>query len=248
MTADLAFTAPVSRTLATADLDRARRFYGGLLGLTVRDLDGAIEATLGPVRLLVRPGADAPDSTGRPAPRGTAQVFLEVRNVEAWRERIVGGGGDPGPIARVNWIKYRMFDVVDPDGHRLWLAESFRESVPDAPEPMCRLLLPVLPVDLVSAAAEHYRTVLGFGVNHLQEDIAVMERDRITLLLVPRRKEIPGPAECYCYVRDADTLAAELRQAGAQVESDPVSRPWGLREFSVVDPGGNRITFGQPFE
>jgi hypothetical protein len=50
------------------------------------------------------------------------------------------------------------------------------------------------------------------------------------------------------YVYDADALHAELRAKGANVPSEPISQPWGLREFRVLDIEGNQITFGQPFE
>lgn len=49
-------------------------------------------------------------------------------------------------------------------------------------------------------------------------------------------------------MNDADALRAELLARGAGAQSEPVSRPWGLREFRVLDPEGNQITFGQPFE
>jgi predicted enzyme related to lactoylglutathione lyase len=49
-------------------------------------------------------------------------------------------------------------------------------------------------------------------------------------------------------VTDADAIDAELKSRGADVLGEPISRPWGLREFQVHDPEGNRITFGQPFE
>lgn len=49
-------------------------------------------------------------------------------------------------------------------------------------------------------------------------------------------------------MRDADALHAELVGRGASVQGAPVSRPWGLRDFRVLDLEGNRITFPQPFE
>ena len=50
------------------------------------------------------------------------------------------------------------------------------------------------------------------------------------------------------YVHDADALHAELRAKGANVQGEPVSHPWGLRDFAVLDLEGNEIRFGQPFE
>ena len=58
----------------------------------------------------------------------------------------------------------------------------------------------------------------------------------------------PTRRDIYLYVRDADKLYAELREKGANVQGEPVSQPWGLREFSVLDIEGNQIKFGQPFE
>ena len=46
----------------------------------------------------------------------------------------------------------------------------------------------------------------------------------------------------------ADKLYAELREKGANVQGEPISQPWGLREFRVLDIEGNQIKFGQPFE
>jgi len=106
--------------------------------------------------------------------------------------------------------------------------------------------MPELPVDDVGAAVAHYRDVLGFTVNYAQHDIGVMDRDDARVLLIARTAEHSGIGSTYAYVRDADALHAELRDAGARVEGDPVSHPWGLRDFAVRDPDGNRITFGQP--
>ena len=57
-----------------------------------------------------------------------------------------------------------------------------------------------------------------------------------------------GIGSAYFYVRDVDRLYAELLEKGADVRGEPVSQPWGLREFSVLDAERNRLTFGQTFE
>ena len=89
---------------------------------------------------------------------------------------------------------------------------------------------------------------MGFSVNYANEQISVMDRDTVRLLLIARTDRHSGIGSCYFYVKDADALHAELTASGADVRSEPVSRPWGLREFEVLDPEGNRLTFGQPFE
>jgi uncharacterized glyoxalase superfamily protein PhnB len=73
-----------------------------------------------------------------------------------------------------------------------------------------------------------------------------MDRDAVRLLLVARVPGDRGSGSCCVYVGNADELHTELVAKGARVQGEPVSRPWGLREFQVLDLEGNRLTFGQP--
>ncbi len=109
-------------------------------------------------------------------------------------------------------------------------------------------IMPEMPMTDVPAGAAYYRDVLGFTVNYQQHDIAVMDRDIVRILLIARTERHTGIGSCYVYVRDADALYRELVGKGANVQGEPVSRPWGLREFRVLDPEGNQLTLGQPFE
>jgi len=47
---------------------------------------------------------------------------------------------------------------------------------------------------------------------------------------------------------DADALHSQLTAKGTRVQGPPVSHPWGLRDFTVLDLEDNRITFAQTFE
>jgi uncharacterized glyoxalase superfamily protein PhnB len=113
---------------------------------------------------------------------------------------------------------------------------------------MLRSIMPELPLDDVPAGVAYYRDVLGFQVNYQQHDLGVMDRDAVRLLLIARTERHKGIASACVYVEDADALHAELRAKGANVQGEPVSHPWGLREFHVLDLESNRITFAQPFE
>jgi hypothetical protein len=62
----------------------------------------------------------------------------------------------------------------------------------------------------------HYRDVLGFKVNDEQNDIAVMDRDGVRLLLIGRTPRHTGIGSAYLYVRDADALHAELLRNAAE--------------------------------
>ena len=187
-------------------------------------------------------------------------LFFESDNVDQLREAVITRGGEPSELEKVNWIKMRMFQLRDPDGHIVWFGQSFHDPGPDpaahpyadaripAGRGQLRAIMPEFPLDDVSAGIAYYRDVLGFTVNYQQHDLGVMDRDEARILLIQRTPEHSGIGACYLYIRDADALHAELTAKGAKVQGKPVSQPWGLRDFSVLDPEGNRLTFGQTFE
>jgi predicted enzyme related to lactoylglutathione lyase len=248
-----AITAPVSRLLAVTDTARSIAFYRDVLGFEVRSAGegGApfdVEMVHGPARIQFGAQDGAADSTGQYRPRGAAVLFFQTDDVAAMHAAVGARGGTPSELEKVNGIKMRMFQIPDPDGHTLWFGESFQEPDPPAPPPMLRKALPELPLKDVPAGVAHYRDVLGFTVNYTQPDLAVMDNDDVTVLLIARTASHKGIGSCYVYIRDADALHAELRRKGANVLDEPVSLPWGLRQFRVQDLEGNQITFGQTFE
>jgi uncharacterized glyoxalase superfamily protein PhnB len=245
---------PVSRHLSVADVDRSVAFYRDVLGFAHRavpqgdGLPAVAEMVSGPARIQLSVEETAYDSTGERRPRGAAILFLETDDVAGMRREVVARGGAASELEKVNWIKMRVFQIADPDGHALWFAQSFQE--PDrAKDPSRQLveMLPGIPLTDVAAGVDYYQRVLGFHVNYVQSDLGVMDRDDVTIVLM-QRKENSGVAWCEAYVRDADTLYTELVGRGANVQGEPVSHPWGLRDFHVLDPEGNRLTFAQPFE
>ena len=57
-------------------------------------------------------------------------------------------------------------------------------------------------------------------------------------------------AGCYWRVKDVDGLHAECVDAGVPASGTPRvtsvdEKPWGMREFALVDPNGNLIRVGQ---
>lgn len=238
--------APVSRFLSVASVERSIGFYRDVLGFEVA---APAELVFGPARLQLTVEQAALDSTGAQRPRGAAILFFATDDVTAMREAVLARGGTPSEIEKVNWIKLQVFQVVDPDGHTLWFGQSFQQ--PDAPKHPSRQLrqfLPELPLSDVAGGVTYYQQVLGFGINYAQDDFGVMYRDDVTLLLIARTVRHTGIGSCEVYVNDADALYAELKARGADLQGEPVSRPWGLRDFRVLDLEGNRITFAQPFE
>jgi len=237
---------PVSRTLAVRDAARSVAFYRDVLGFTETGvhndswMDVDAEVVRGPARIQF-----AGESGAGIAP---SAVFFQADDAVALRTEIASRGGIASALESVNWIKMRMFEVRDPDGHALWFGTSFHVDGMQKPRGQLEQALPQLPVDDLAGAVVHYCDVLGFRINYQQHDLGVMYRDAITLLLIQRTPKHTGIGSCGFYIADADALHAELTAKGANVIAAPVSRPWGLREFSVLDPAGNRLDFAQPFE
>ncbi len=233
---------PAMRFLAVADVARSLTFYRDVLGFQVKIDEQGAEAFLGPVRIRLGREGHSP-----------AILFLQTGDVEAMHSELRARGGVPGEIEKVNWIKMRMFEIRDPDGNVIWFGKSYHKQ-PDNPSrrkaqpPGLRQALPELPYDNVPAAVAYYRDVLGFRINYQQEDLGVMDRDAITILLIARTERHKGIGSFSVYVEDADVLHQELLAKGAHVLGPPVSHPWGLRDFRILDLEGNRITFAQTFE
>ena len=53
----------------------------------------------------------------------------------------------------------------------------------------------------------------------------------------------PGPISVYVEVEDVDAYHGRVAAAGAEVIEPIWDAPWGLRQFSVLDPEGNLMTF-----
>lgn len=239
---------PVMRFVPVADLNRSIAFYRDVLGFEIREVENGTEALLGPARIRFgKEGYGPTDWTTQPKSPGSVILFLQSVDVEALHAAIAARGGKPSAIEKVNWIKMQMFEVRDPDGNVLWFGQSYHKDQ-DTPTVRVWQALPELPFDNVPAAVDYYRDVLGFKINYQQDDLGVMDRDAITVLLIARTAEHKGIGGFEVYVPNADALYEELLAKGARILGPPVSRPWGLRDFRVIDPEGNRITFAQTFE
>jgi len=136
-----AIVAPVMRLIAVTDAERSIRFYRDTLGFEVREQADAIEAVCGPARIQFE----------RHDPPKPAVLFFQTDCVETMRAAIRARGGAPSEIEKVNWIKMRMFEIRDPDGHTLWFGQSYDKPHSPRPSPMMLQALPELPCDNVAA-------------------------------------------------------------------------------------------------
>lgn len=240
-------TSPVAVYISVSDVDRSVAFYRDVLGFEehaiVRDygLPAAAEVVYGPARVQFGTGGA----------ETTTVAFFETDNVDAMHAAISQRGGGPSKVQKVNWIKMAMFEIHDSDGHTLWFGQSLEMPdspvKPSPPVPFFRQIMPELHLKDVPAGVTHYRDVLGFEVNYQQHDFAVMDRDKARILLLA--KDPPyGRGSAYIYIEKIDLLYSELKTKGANIQSEPISRPWGVRELVVFDLEENRITLAETFE
>lgn len=115
------------------------------------------------------------------------------------------------------------------------------------------LAIPTLPCRSVSATTEFYRR-LGFegGAHEFNREYAIFTRGAIELHFFTHRELVPAQSSvgCYIRVRDVRSLyeacsASGLPGAGLPRMDRLEDKPWGLREFAVVDPDGNLLRIGQ---
>jgi len=120
----------------------------------------------------------------------------------------------------------------------------------------------------VERLLEHYVGVLSFELVHRQPpdppaDFCILElgdakimiartpdleatsnrNDGRLLETVAPRIGRPGPISVYVEVEDVDGYHGRVTAAGAEVIEPIWDAPWGLRQFSVLDPDGNLTTF-----
>jgi catechol 2,3-dioxygenase-like lactoylglutathione lyase family enzyme len=122
--------------------------------------------------------------------------------------------------------------------------------MPDTTTPKFEAVSPRIPVQDVEELLAFYVGELGFELRWKWGEPATHAsvcRNEVSfdLISVPAGRQ--GTAMAYVQVSGVDAYHAELRARGVQVSAVD-NHPYGMRDFEVVDPCGNRIAFGQPLE
>jgi lactoylglutathione lyase len=122
--------------------------------------------------------------------------------------------------------------------------------------------------DDVERALSYYTKVLGFDLTYRQPDegdaefcilklgdatlmfaqrpsseISDDRNDSALLELAQERVGTPGPISVYIALTNVADFAADAEQCGARIVEPLWKAPWGLDQFSVLDPDGNLTTF-----
>jgi catechol 2,3-dioxygenase-like lactoylglutathione lyase family enzyme len=102
---------------------------------------------------------------------------------------------------------------------------------------------PEIAVKDMEAALAYYGDRLGFRLMSTTPEraYAVVQRDDVALHLFS--DAVAAPASLHVFVDGLDELHAELKGRGARLKQDIEAKPWGLRDFRVLDCDGNELKF-----
>jgi catechol 2,3-dioxygenase-like lactoylglutathione lyase family enzyme len=106
-------------------------------------------------------------------------------------------------------------------------------------------IAPELPVAELQTSLDYYRQKLGFDVAMQMPDYAIVERDDIAIHLFQASGH-NVPVAIHIFTQDLETLEAELQSRGARIAQKIARKPWGNRDFRVIDDSGNVIKFTEP--
>lgn len=123
-------------------------------------------------------------------------------------------------------------------------------------QPASDLAIPILPSRSIGATVDFYRR-LGFeGEAHgFDPNYAILRRGTLEVHFFAHPALVPAESSAGCYLRVQDVdkhhrafATHPLPTQGMPRLTVPEDKPWGLREFALVDPDGNLLRVGQVLE
>ena len=122
--------------------------------------------------------------------------------------------------------------------------------------------IPSLPVRDIHRSTDFYRDKLGFALVYSEDGFAIFQRDAVEIHLWAATDDswrlragyppvvtgtesfIAGTAGCRVGVEGVDELHREVLPLGILSPNSPLRDQWfGTREFGVLDPDNNLVTF-----
>lgn len=107
---------------------------------------------------------------------------------------------------------------------------------------------PVLPSLDIARSVAFYCGTLGFAEIHAAAgEYAIVERGPVEVhFWFTQDVSLPKASGCRIQVTGIDALHALCQAAGIVHPNAPLAtKPWGTREFAILDPDGNCLTFHQ---
>jgi catechol 2,3-dioxygenase-like lactoylglutathione lyase family enzyme len=120
-----------------------------------------------------------------------------------------------------------------------------RRLHPSSTGPGAQAGIPILPSADLARTAEFYAAV-GFTETGRYESYLLLNRDGVEIHFA--LEDSPAPGQCFLFMGDALTVWKQLRHDGASGVGPIADQDYGLREFVLTDPDGNRVRFGSPLD
>ena len=129
---------------------------------------------------------------------------------------------------------------------------------------MLKQISPLLQVRDLAASVSFYGQKLGFQTGSIDGGFSAVRRDDCVIFLAQKTKDVDvtnraaravNDGWCnydlhfHCHLGTLDALYQEFRAKGVMIpdcfKDGPVARPYGIRDFSVIDPDGYDLVFGE---
>lgn len=101
--------------------------------------------------------------------------------------------------------------------------------------------VPELPCRDVKKAQQFYADQLGFTIAWTYPEIGGISKNNAVIFL--RRHEQIVPTTVWVFADDVDVMYSELVNTGVSICEEISTKPWGIRQFTIEDPDGNRFIF-----
>jgi hypothetical protein len=232
----------------TPDADKAKAFYGEVLGWKVQehpmgDRSYAMIAVDGaPVGGYAEPQGGAP-------PHWTS--YVSVQDCDATAKKVVKAGGkllvESFDVPEVG----RMAMLADPQGASFWLLQSIGDDAADAPSTEGRFHWNELWAKDGNEAASFYADVLGYQIKEMPMPTGayhVLERDGVPRggIMTSPRSDVPPMWLPYVTVEDCDATVKRAEKLGAEVQAPPSDIPEVGRFAILTDPIGATFAIIKP--
>jgi len=105
---------------------------------------------------------------------------------------------------------------------------------------------PVLQVSDLNRSLKYYTEVLGFIEDfRFGEYVGVRNGEAALHLCAHTIHGRPvGGGTAFIFCDEVTEYFAEIEKKGAIVKVEPEDRPYGMREFTILDSDGNHLNFG----
>ncbi len=107
-------------------------------------------------------------------------------------------------------------------------------------------IAPEFPATDLGRAIEYYKARLGFHTAmQIEGEYAIVERDDVAIHLYQANGD-HTPQSIHIFAEGLDELQRELEQRGTRIKQRILKKPWGNRDFRVLDDSGNELKFTEP--